>query len=163
MQSQIEKLELEVVELKHRLKQQQEHCSRHHIYDVTSPLMTAEMIVESPVTAADNAVLGLLDMVQQVWKTCGEPHFTEPATARCACHRISQHVQIQRGVLGLKLSTPVNLEASHERKKEQESLQELLSFVQNLLRQLAAAAHDISACVQKAVHQKSHPVQAKRA
>ena len=71
MQSQIEKLELEVVELKHRLTQQQEHCSSHHIYDVTSPLMTAEMIVESPVTAADNAVLGLLDMVQQVRKTCG--------------------------------------------------------------------------------------------
>ncbi len=39
--------------------------------------MTAEMIVKSPVTAADNAVLGLLDMVQQVRKTCGEPHFTE--------------------------------------------------------------------------------------
>jgi hypothetical protein len=56
----------------------------------------------------------------------------------------------------------MNVEVSNERKKEQESLQELLSFVQDLLRQLAAAAHDLSACVQKAVHQKSHP-QGKRA
>jgi hypothetical protein len=72
MQEQIEKLEVEVLELKHRLKQQQEHCSSHHIYDTTSPLMTAEMIVESPATAADNAVLGLLDMVQQVRKIFGK-------------------------------------------------------------------------------------------
>jgi hypothetical protein len=71
--------------------------------------------------------------------------------------QISRLVQIQRGVSGLKLSTPMNVEVSNERKKEQESLQELLSFVQDLLRQLAAAAHDLSACVQKAVHQKSHP------
>jgi hypothetical protein len=69
---------------------------------------------------------------------------------------IQQPVQVHRAVSGLKLSTPLNLEVSNERKKEQESLQELLTFVQNLLQQLAAAAHDLSTCVQRAVHQKSH-------
>jgi hypothetical protein len=76
MQDQMEKLESEVMELKHRLKQQQEHCSSHHIYDTTSPLMAAEMILRSPASASDNATLGLLDMAQQVWKQTGKLRFT---------------------------------------------------------------------------------------
>lgn len=92
MQKQIEKLEVEVLELKHRLKQQQEHCSSHHIYDTTSPLMTAEMIVESPATASDNAVLGLLDMAQQVWKIYGNPHSRRfSASARCRSHGLCRY------------------------------------------------------------------------
>jgi hypothetical protein len=32
-----------------------------------------------------------------------------------------------------------------------------MTFVQGLLRQLATGAHDLSTCVQRAVHLKSHP------
>lgn len=63
--------------------------------------------------------------------------------------------QIQRGVGGMKLCVALS-EAGSERKKELESLQQLLVCVQGLLRQLAAGAHDLSACVQRAAHQKSH-------
>ena len=44
-----------------------------------------------------------------------------------------------------------------ERKRERETAQQLLVFVQGLLQQLAAGAHDLSVCIQRAVHLKSHP------
>jgi hypothetical protein len=42
------------------------------------------------------------------------------------------------------------------RKKELEAAQQLLAFVQGLLQQLAAGAHDLSTCVQRALKLKSH-------
>ncbi len=68
LQARIEALQQEVLELQQQWKQQREYCSNHHIYDTTSPLMTADMIIQAPASAADDAVIGLLDMVQQVRK-----------------------------------------------------------------------------------------------
>jgi hypothetical protein len=65
--------------------------------------------------------------------------------------------QIQRGVSGMKLCAAISEAAGSERKKEQESLQQLLIFVQNLLQQLAAGAHDLSTCIQRAAQLKRHP------
>jgi hypothetical protein len=59
------------MELKQQLKQQQEYCASHHIYDTTSPLLTADMIAESPATETDNAATGLIDLAQQVRNASG--------------------------------------------------------------------------------------------
>ncbi len=69
LQARIEELQQEVLELQQQWKQQREYCSSHHIYDTTSPLMTADMIIQAPASAADDAVIGLLDMVQQVMRS----------------------------------------------------------------------------------------------
>ena len=66
MQEQKERILREVMELKLQLKQQQEYCTSHHIYDTTSPLLTADLILESPASEADRAAAGLLDLAQQV-------------------------------------------------------------------------------------------------
>jgi hypothetical protein len=65
--------------------------------------------------------------------------------------------QIQRCVCIMKLSAPLQMEGATERKKEQETLSQQLTFVQSLLQQLAAAAHDLCTCVQRAAHSKSRP------
>jgi hypothetical protein len=66
MQEQHEKIQREVVELKQQLKQQREYCTSHHVYDTTSPLVSADMILQAPASEADSAALGLLDLAQQV-------------------------------------------------------------------------------------------------
>ncbi len=43
-----------------------------------------------------------------------------------------------------------------ERKKELEEAQQQLAFVLGLLQQLAAGAHDLSTCVQRALQLKKH-------
>ncbi len=72
MQERQEKVQRDVMELKLQLKQQQEYCTSHHIYDASRPLLSADMILQSPGSEADCAALGLLDLVQQVWGfACG--------------------------------------------------------------------------------------------
>jgi alkylhydroperoxidase/carboxymuconolactone decarboxylase family protein YurZ len=70
----MEVFQREVLELKQRLNQQQEYCSKHHVYDATSPLMTADEIVQAPASAAESAALGIVDIATQVWKN----RFTGP-------------------------------------------------------------------------------------
>lgn len=69
MQEQLQECRREMLELQQLLKKQREYCSNHHIYDTTSPLMTADTIIQSPASVADEAAIGLLDMAQQVRKT----------------------------------------------------------------------------------------------
>ncbi len=76
VQEQKERIQKEVIELKQKLKQQQDYCTSHHIYDTTSPLLTADMILESPASEADAAAAGLLDLVQQVRIIADECCFT---------------------------------------------------------------------------------------
>lgn len=57
----------------------------------------------------------------------------------------------------MKLSVRISNDMGNERKKEKESLEQLLTFAQSLLQQLAAAAHDLSTCIQRAAHVKCHP------
>jgi hypothetical protein len=69
MQEQLQECRREMLELQQLLKKQREYCSNHHIYDITSPLMTADTIIQSPASVADEAAIGLLDMAQQVRKS----------------------------------------------------------------------------------------------
>ncbi len=66
MQEKVVELQREVLRLQEQLNKQREYCSNHHIYDPTSPLMTADVIIQSPAHAADEAAIGLIDLAQQV-------------------------------------------------------------------------------------------------
>jgi len=149
MQEHLEGLQREVQALKQRLQQQQEYCSSHHVYDTTSPLITADMILQAPASAADAAAAGLVDMAQQVrWLRCG----SACAQPRCDGTRFTL-LQILRGVAVMSLNEELGMPG----KKEQELLKRQLSCVQQLLAQIAAGAHDLSTCVQRAAHLKCHP------
>ncbi len=112
--------------------------------------MTADMIIQSPASVADEAAIGILDMAQQVDTT----RVQYPLYHNFSLLFVEQ---IQRGISGMKLCAVMSEAAGSQRKREQESLQQLLIFVQNLLQQLVAGAHDLSTCIQRAAQLKQHP------
>ena len=159
MQEQLEGLQRDVQAMQQRLQQQQEYCSSHHVYDTTSPLITEDMILQAPASAADDATFGLIDMAQQVGHR----------TRACSAHPVTglrlTLLQIQRGVAGMSLTEPLGVTGVSlamplgvAGKREEELLQRQLSIVQQLLNQLASGAHDLSTCVQRAAHLKCHPI-----
>jgi hypothetical protein len=93
MQEQLEGLQRDVQAMQQRLQQQQEYCSSHHVYDTTSLLITEDMILQAPASAADDATFGLIDMAQQVGhrtRACSAPLSRDCASLSCRYSGVSQ-------------------------------------------------------------------------
>ena len=84
MHEKVVDLQREVLHLQEQLNKQREYCSNHHIYDPTSPLMTADVIIQSPAHAADEAAIGLLDLAHQVilWHNANQHLATHSQSCR---------------------------------------------------------------------------------
>ena len=84
MHEKVVDLQREVLHLQEQLNKQREYCSNHHIYDPTSALMTADVIIQSPAHAADEAAIGLLDLAHQVilWHNANQHFATHSQSCR---------------------------------------------------------------------------------